>query len=95
MTYTHTDSSQGGTTFNMIGGNNTWKSTSKSIGWSLDEEHGSCDDPDYFTGSHLHQYHSGSGWTKNSIYPNAPATGSYSVTLNGNYQVRRGWTLQL
>jgi hypothetical protein len=95
MVYTHTNTSQSGQQFD-INGSTSYAGTTVGVGSSLTQESGGCNSPYYFRGSHVHEWHSGTGWTKNtSKYPkNAPATGSYPLfTTLGWHQVSRGWTI--
>ena len=91
--YTHSGTSSGGTTFDIKGGTSyTW--TSKSIGYTRSSENTPyC----AWTGPHLHQTDSGTGWTRNSsVYPAgacpSPNCGSYPITTSGKHQTSHGWT---
>ncbi len=92
--YTHSDTSNAGTTFN-IGGSTTYQWTSRTIGYTRSTEAPGCP----WEAPHLHQTDSGTGWTRNSSkYPAGGCPpppnycGTYPIGDLGHHQASHGWS---
>ncbi|MGQ9573529.1 MAG: hypothetical protein ACUVV3_10195 [Dehalococcoidia bacterium] len=95
--YVHSDTAGHGYQFDIKGGKN-WVSTEFAAAYTLSHDKPGC--PGWVGGywpPHLHHTDSGTGWTRNSYYPQGACPnddcGIHPITTLGYHQSHRSWAL--